>query len=118
MSKCINCGYSLDVINVTLETKDGNYTYCPNCLIIMAQNGFPFELIGNEICDITGEIDAVKYVSEGETYCLSKESLLRLINRNLTPNEYLMLTEKYSDKNFMLHDDFYDEDGIALQPVD
>ncbi len=117
MSQCSKCGLNHDFLIVTLETISGDFKYCPNCLSIAAQNGFPHVLKGKEICDITGRPDAVKYVSFNETYCLTESVLLRLLNFNLHPDEYRALVSKYSVNNWLLHDDFYDRiTGEALQP--
>jgi hypothetical protein len=37
--------------------------------------------------------------------------------RNLSPEEWKKLTRTHDENEFLLHEDFYDEDGNALQPV-
>ena len=36
----------------------------------------------------------------------------------LMPEEYNILLTNHNSREYMLHDDFYDEEGNALQPID
>ena len=58
----------------------------------------------------------------GNVYSLDKEIMHRLLKYNLKPEEYLKLKEIGEEKGkgfqYMIHDDFYTEDGIAIQPID
>ena len=50
-------------------------------------------------------------------YFLCKNCETDFVNTNLSPDQFDSLIENgHTTKEFMLHDDFYDEDGNALQP--
>ena len=117
--KCKNCGNSSERILTTITDNNGSSVYCPNCLVEEFLSGnLNFENNMDFVDDITGEKGAVSYVSDGETYILEKEAMLRLISYNLDPDEYFALANKYGADKFMLHDDFYDSwDGGAVQPL-
>lgn len=116
---CIKCGDNRKVIISTLTDKNGSVEYCPNCLTMaFINNELHFENHPQFIDDVTGEIGAVKFESEGEIYILENKRMLRLIAHNLEPEEYFALAKKYGANKFEIHDDFYDElDGTAIQPV-
>ena len=50
------------------------------------------------------------------TYKLCQNCLLLFVAHALFPDMWKNLIKKFPD-SFFLHDDFYDEDGTALQPV-
>lgn len=55
------------------------------------------------------------YDNENYPYRLCKDCHQRLIGRALRPLEFFNLTSKHG-MTFLLHDDFYDENGEACQP--
>ena len=116
---CIKCGKEYPRIEITLQDKNGERTFCPNCLAISYFND-ELKLENDEqlICDITNKKGAIIFESYDEHYILEKDIMLRLIAHNLKPEEYFVLCKKYSENNYMLHDDFYTEEGIAIQPMD
>lgn len=117
---CEKCNKDYKSIEVTITDKNNKYVYCPNCLLLEFYNGNENNLENSDdfICDVINLRGAIHYNSQGEEYFLEKEILLRLINRNLTPNEYFALVKKYGQYKYMLHDDFYYyETGEALQPT-
>lgn len=118
MKNCEKCGYSNTVINITIKDAIKELTLCPNCLAIAFMNN-RLHFVDNPtlVCDVTSEKGAVEFISDNEYYCLNSESMMRLISHNLTPHEYFVLVHKYNPYKFMLHDDFYDEDGFAIQPM-
>ncbi|NJK98667.1 MAG: hypothetical protein HC905_30460 [Bacteroidales bacterium] len=61
-------------------------------------------------CEIIESCDNKNY-----PYRLCKTCHQRLIDRALRPLEYFNLTSKHG-MTFLLHDDFYDENGDACQP--
>lgn len=94
---------------------------CPNCMAMAYLDGYLETFLEDDeslICDVTGKPGAIHFFSEGETYNLEKEIMLRLIARNLHSDEYKKLVEKYGPHKFLLHDDFYTENGEAIQPMD
>lgn len=120
---CQRCGVSHTVDAMVIDA-NATRVYCPNCLIfVVATNAVPFEeniLIRD---DITEKPGAISYISSGETYNLNKVTFKRLVLHNLTPWEYKLLCKKYVEPTeerrfmFLLHDDFYSDEGIAVQPV-
>jgi hypothetical protein len=53
----------------------------------------------------------------GEVYLLCSNCLIELVNLCLSPAHFKSLIRNgHKATEFMLHSDFYDEDGIALQP--
>ena len=52
------------------------------------------------------------------TYKVCTNCLIRLVNKNLTPEQFKHLLSKgHKDNERLLHEDFYDDDGNALQPL-
>lgn len=119
MSKrCQSCGFRYENILATLIDAAEERVLCPNCYTAAVANGrLEFEADQNLIDDITGEPGAVKFRSTFENYTLAPQTMLRLLARNLRPDEWKALVTKYSEHNFLLHDDFYTPDGVAWQPV-
>lgn len=120
---CQRCGVSYTVDNMIIDA-NATRVYCPNCLVfIVATDAVTFNENLYIKDDISGEYGAISYISAGETYNLNRDAFKRLVLRNLTPTEYKILYDKYvepSDQRrfqFMLHEDFYTEEGIATQPV-
>lgn len=117
--KCDVCNYESERIVAKITDGEGSYNFCPNCLVLRyAQEQLDFENHPDFIDDVTGEKGAVKFESYDEVYILEKDRMLRLIARNLEPEEYFALVKKYGANKYLLHDDFYDPfDGAAIQPV-
>ena len=116
--KCCRCEQNSEYVIAKITDKNGFAEYCQNCLCeLFFENKLLFENNPDFIDDITGEKGAVKYEAYDETYVLEKSTMIRLIARNLEPEEYFALVKKYGANKFLLHDDFYDPfDGIAVQP--
>ncbi len=56
-------------------------------------------------------------IDENIEYNVCSNCLDALINRNLSKKQFKnLLTNGHTIKEFLLHDDFYDDDGTALQP--
>lgn len=53
---------------------------------------------------------------ENQPYELCKECHSRLLNYALRPIEWYNLASIHTYNKFLLHDDFYDDDGTATQP--
>lgn len=116
---CDVCKKSYGSIEVTIIDASNKKNYCPNCLLIRGLDGeiAAMENSDSFICDVSGKPGAILYDSLGERYVLERSVLERLIFRNLKRKEYRKLIEKYDPSNYMLHEDFYAEDGTALQPA-
>ena len=107
-----------DNIIVKIVDKHKTYQYCPNCLLDEELNNNLNLKDDSDIkCEITGK-PACIYISGDEKYVLNSDIMHRLIRCNLEPEEYLTLIKTRQGKfSFMIHEDFYDEDGYALQPI-
>jgi hypothetical protein len=125
--RCCKCGENNKVILAEITDKNSSAVYCPNCLLETIAN-FEATKGSRETCffensdefidDITDEKGAVIYKSQDESYSLDAETMLRLIDHSLYPDEYFELADKYGYDKFHLHSDFYDDcDGEALQPL-
>lgn len=114
---CENCNIHCENLIIRLTDKNETKLLCPNCVAIKSSNHtLHFEnnpYIKDDITQIWG---AVRFESNGERYCLEKETMYRLLSHNLKPDEYFALCRIYSPFNFMLHDDFYTSNGTAIQP--
>lgn len=118
MNNCKRCGRSGDIINITLRDAKGEVTFCPNCMAIaFLENEISFTNDPKLIDDVSGRPGAVEFVSHDEKYHLEKQTMMRLISYNLKRHEYLILADKYGTDKYMLHDDFYWNDGTKLQPM-
>jgi hypothetical protein len=103
-----------------IQLTDGVKTrsLCPNCLAIeLQENNISFINSPKLIDDISGQPGAVEFKSGYERYVLERRSMMRLISHNLRPIEWKCLVAIYGSNPYMLHDDFYDEEGSALQPI-
>lgn len=115
---CERCNRELG--SMVSKITDGVKTIhlCPNCVAISFYNG-NLSFINNSefIDDVTGKPGAVRYVSRNEEYYLERRAMMRLLTHNLRKAEYLALAAKYGANQYMLHSDFYSQDGKALQPT-
>ena len=128
--KCENCGYNEHKCVAQIVGSNGTVTLCLNCsaekVYEYLEKGYEwdktlrFENSMDFIDEITGKPGAVKYIMEfedgdAESYVLEKSTMLRLLNYNLTPYEHAALVDKHTWEPFLLHEDFYDDNHIALQ---
>lgn len=99
--KCSLCRstFENDFVKVVLNGKE----MCSCCVVGYVYNR------GNGLLDVNTLVD-VDY-----TYKLSKDLLVGLVMTSLTPEQYKELVELYPN-SFYLHSDFYDKNGVALQP--
>ncbi len=116
--KCEKCSFTHEHIIVEITDAVKTIHLCPNCVAV--------SFLGNELSfinhpdfvdDVTGKHGAVRYVCGDEEYFLERRAMMRLISHNLRKNEYLVLAKKYGSHKYMLHEDFYLEDGTAWQPM-
>lgn len=119
---CQLCGKST-IVDIMIIDKNSSRIYCPNCIGIALYHNF-LNLVNNPDLkdDITDGYGAILYITNKEQYCLNRETMKRLITHNLKPYEWKILYDKYvkptNTFRFMLHDDFYDDNGNALQPLE
>ena len=115
---CQFCRNDNEILQIKITDKYGTTCYCPNCLAIHTYNNI-INFVPNTdfIDDITKEPGAIRYEAYDESYTLNLETFKRLIRHNLTPEEYFTLCILYGENKYMIHDDFYTEEGIAIQPM-
>ena len=119
---CDFCGNSLgfDYLDHIISGKSETIKICPNCVV----SGVYYNTInfpeGNFISEISGAKNAIEIKEQisDETYYLSPNEAKRLFCHMLMPEEYNILLTNHDNREYMLHDDFYDEEGNALQPID
>ena len=73
----------------------------------------------NAKCEACKRRDQVEVIDEDdatEPYLLCSACAQRLRLRALRPSEWFNLASKHGWQKYSLHDDFYDDDGTALQP--
>lgn len=94
---------------------------CPNCIVKEIYNDTLHLPKGNFESEISKAKTAVKITEELPSnieYTLTESEAIRLLGYMLLPEEYKILTKTHLPSEFLLHEDFYDEDGYALQPID
>ena len=119
---CQLCGVST-IVDIMIIDKDSSRIFCPNCLTAGIYNNYINFANNNDLRDdITENYGAVAYIAQNESYILERATLRRLILHSLKPYEWKILHDKYvkpfNKFQFMLHCDFYDNEGNALQPAD
>ena len=118
--KCDICGIEeYPRILTRIIDKNKKQVLCPFCVTKGVLDGTldTLEEDPGFVDDITGQNGAIKISNGDDEYSLNKETLLRLLGHCLTKAEYKILTEKYSEENYLLHEDFYDDEGNALCPI-
>lgn len=118
LKRCTSCGYSNESILTHLIDANEEKCLCPNCVAVAVADG-TIKLEANEaLCDdVTGEIGAVVFINGNERYILTPRRMIRLLAHDLRAYEWQALAAKYGANQFMLHDDFYTEEGNPWQPT-
>ena len=118
LKRCTSCGYSNESILTHLIDVNEEKCLCPNCVAVAVANG-TMKLEANEaLCDdVTSEIGAVVFINGNERYTLTPRRMIRLLAHDLRAYEWQALANKYGANQFMLHDDFYTEEGNPWQPT-
>lgn len=119
--ECQRCGIANNDIVSTFSANGEDHSFCPNCMMLSYASGYLEKTLKEDpriIDDITHEPGAIMFTCKDEMYKLNKKAMLRLVAKNLTPEEYQILSEKYGNHGYMIHDDFYDPEGNAIQPIE
>lgn len=120
-----NCGNDCEVVLSSIDDGKEKIILCANDLLfyslgmIKDENLIKYLSDTNitQICEICGE-EAVLYKEYEAEMKLCNNHLHRLIKRNLSPEDFKILYNRYGNI-FLLHDDFYDaETGESFQPVE
>jgi hypothetical protein len=69
-----------------------------------------------EACERRASSVAESADDPGQPYLVCSDCRRRLLARSLRPREWFNLARRHGWAMFLLHDDFYDEDGNACQP--
>ena len=107
------------MILTTIETKDKKVVYCLNHTIInlaeIRNELLHAELFEDE-CECCGAVGTcnINYGDDG-VMKLCVEDVTDLLCLNLKPERFLKLYAKHPHQH-ILHDDFYDINGQAIQP--
>jgi hypothetical protein len=112
---CDICGKNTDRVDITLTFNSAvQLRICPNCVVdVLAYQCFDFK-DGIYTSEITGDSGAIMIdCQQGEVYYLTPDEAVRLLGHALMPDEWRTLAEKHGAESFMLHSDFYDENGYA-----
>lgn len=125
---CVMCGRDTQ-LDVVLTDARKSVKYCPNHICAALVDG-KLKFVPNMKAkdELRGQFGAVKYSQAygGEEYVLSPETMRRLINRSLYKAEWRGLVKNqirkgkatgYGDLPYLLHDDFYNEDGSFWQEI-
>lgn len=112
---CCGCHKHYSMIIEKITDANGSRFFCPNCLAIRYHD-MSLVNIPSLKDDVTGKPGAVVFESYKERYQLDAECMRRLISHRLNTREVRALRQKYGANAFMLHDDFYDDKGHAIQP--
>jgi hypothetical protein len=75
----------------------------------------PSSITERSKCELCDEL-AIRFEDSETTYELCSHHMAKLIRHNLNREEFSKLYLKHGN-TFLLHDDFYEDDGEAIQPV-
>lgn len=117
---------SVDMVEILGIFDDGSIkmVLCPNHQImyvlgLLKQENMdimPSTLTEKITCELC-EAKSVLFEESETTYELCSHHMEKLIRKNLSRDEFSKLYLKHGN-TFLLHDDFYDDDGEATQPVE
>jgi hypothetical protein len=109
-------GRTDDFMIIQIEDSRGIQTFDPNSLMIAMFKGSLRleETIG---LSIISDTFGYRYSDSEVSMILTKPELIRLLEKDLKPEEYFKLRDKFG-VFFLIHDDFYDEEtGLSLQSM-
>ena len=126
---CDFCGKNISVDYVVADGH-GRRRVCPNHLLGFCATGrlilTPDRSLKDELTGANGAVMLQSVAFGAEQYVLSPDSMYRLINHSLYKKEWQGLVRNlrrkgifsgYEELPYLLHLDFYTEDGTALQPA-
>ena len=118
-----DCRIHLKEILTSIDDGKQRITLCENHLLMHKLKMLDDKQIEKEksllkgkiYCDICNK-PAILYENNEARIPLCATHLDSLIKRKLKPDEFRKLHDKYGNI-YLLHDDFYTEKGVAIQPV-
>lgn len=124
--KCCVNGCSVTMREILGRFDNGTFSmiFCPNHQIMyvigMINHSdmvvLPSKLEDKRTCSLCKE-QAIIFDDYDATYELCSSHMEKLIRKNLTTREFSELYLKHRN-TFLLHDDFYDSKGKAIQPME
>lgn len=122
--ECVVCGMSMKELLSIEDDGVKRLVFCPNHQLMYhlgmlneeEVKQLPSKVKPEGKCDLCNN-EKIYFQDSGTVYDVCKEHALKLIKRNLSPDEFKVLYRK-NPEAYLLHDDFYDpETGISFQPV-
>lgn len=109
---------ALEMLDNQVEHRTGVVTMTPNDIAVMAATGqYPvWEPIDNLVSEMSGEPAFIVRVDDLEM-AFSFAEMDRFFRRDLLPEEYSYLVKKFG-MFYDIHDDFYTDQGEAIQPIE
>ena len=123
------CQINEDFLIITVDNGEDLKAFCPNHMLMymfeksdlrkLMLSSYKSEVEKIGCCDACGKQGDVVYGTTNRDkrlqIALCEDDFERIVFRNLTPEGYLNIVEKFGMFH-EIHDDFYTEDGYALQP--
>lgn len=122
--ECVVCRMSMKELLSIEDDGVKRLVFCPNHQLMYhlgmlneeEVKQLPSKVKPEGKCDLCNN-EKIYFQDSGTVYDVCKEHALKLIKRNLSPDEFKVLYRK-NPEAYLLHDDFYDpETGISFQPV-
>lgn len=122
-TKCEKCKLVPVEMCYTIKGQHSEVVMCPNCMSESIYNrGVKWPIADSDKrSEISDKPDALSIIVPGyikHIYVVTTDEAVRLLEHALMPDEYKALLKNHSETEYELHDDFYTEDGFALQPMD
>lgn len=117
---CKFCSYEeYPYILTGMKSLKEEFKVCPNCFIEYLEEIIELEPLPHK-CDCCKTQETYKVMTNFKSYYLCKEHLIDFVYHCLDKQAFKLLYKQNSEGgcDFYLHDDFYDDDGEALQPND
>lgn len=122
--KCAKCDFDKEEILSVIDNGIKRVVLCPNHTMGIVLEAYTFEEIEGEDstftpsakCDCCDQ-KAIYFKDSKTEYQVCSDHVIKLLKYNLSPSEWMVLSAKYGKNAFLLHDDFYDEVGNAMQPI-
>lgn len=107
-------------VDYIITSKNNKLMICPNCLTEEIFAG-AFKIkkgnLESEISKSRTAVEITQQLPTNEKYILTPQEAIRLFSHMLLPEEYKILTRTHPTSEYLLHEDFYDDDGFAVQPL-
>lgn len=105
----------LGLIEIQLADAKGEKSYQPNDIVIAMLEGLKDKLVPIDgVSSIINGEPAIYYRTREAELALTPDQAYRLVMLALTPKEFIAICDAVG-ATYELHDDFYTEDGVALQ---